>query len=398
MKFPKMTSILIVVLLFFAVLLGYNYVKRPFAEPRQTDLGVDENQESAAAEIVGGEPLRRWQLADLTPEQRVGQLLIVPFLLNSKTASDEATLQEFLALDPGGLLIFGSKITMIEAKRLTTSVSQSLALDVIPTIIAVDHEGGEVQRLAGNGFSLLPSARDFCKQTDEVRLAELDQSAQELSLAGIHLVFGPSIDVASSSAVLKSRVCGGDPTVVSQYGNQFASAFSNAGIFPVLKHYPGIGSITKDLHVSFDQQLVLAKDVVPFKTVLDAYPQIGVMVAHMGVANQIPGLPCSMSADCIDQLKSTNPQVLIVSDSLTMKAVAYDGETNEYSKTLESIALSAVMAGNQLLVFGPEASPKELELVKSALVAQYLADTAFAKQVDSAVARILDAKEFQIFK
>lgn len=397
MKFPKTTLLLILLLLFFCVVLGYNYVWRPFAG----SMVATENQEdqaTTAGELTAVQPSRRWQLTNLTPEQKVGQLLMVPFDVNLSTASDEAKLQQWLTLEPGGVVLFGKSISAIEAKRFSTLLTQSSAPDSISTILAVDHEGGDVQRLAGNGFSILLSARELCKQTEEIRVAELNQSAQELSLAGIHMIFGPVIDVSSSSGVLKSRVCSGDPALVGQYGKEFVAAFSNQGILPVVKHFPGIGSITRDLHTSFDQQLVVAKDVLPFKSILDAFPTIGVMVSHMGIVNQIPDLPCSLSADCIDQLKSTNPQALVISDSLTMKAASFDGETNTYTRTLESAALSAMYAGNQVLVFGPETTPAELQKVKSALVAQYAVDPSFAKQVDSAVERILDAKEFQIFK
>ncbi len=398
MKLPKTTLILILILLFFSVILGYNYVWRPFAGTVANNNHLLDDQATDSGELVVAPSSRRWLLANLTPEQKIGQLFIVPFELNQSSASDEAALQEWRALEPGGFLLFGTKISAIEAKRFSSLVSQTVALDSLPIILAVDHEGGDVQRLAGNGFSILPSARELCQQPEDVRVAELDQSAQELSLAGIHMIFGPAIDVASSSGVLKSRACSGDPTLVSQYGKEFVTAFSNQGILPVLKHYPGIGSIVRDLHTSFNQQLVLAKDVVPFRSILDSFPNIGVMVSHMGVVNQIPNLPCSLSADCIEQLKSTNPQTLVVSDSLTMRAAAYDGETNTYSRSFESVTLSALYAGNQILVFGPETTPTELQKVKSALVAQYAVDPLFASQVDAAVERILEAKEYQIFK
>lgn len=397
MKFPTTTLLLILLLAFFCVALGYNYVWRPFAGTMVATEN-QQNQATDAGELIAVEPSRRWQLTNLTPEQKVGQLLMVPYELNLSNASDEAKLQQWLTLEPGGVVLFGKSISAIEAKRFSTMLNQLSAPDSVSTILAVDHEGGEVQRLAGNGFSILPSARELCAQPEETRVAELSQSAQELSLAGIHMIFGPAIDVSSGSGVLKSRVCSGDPTLVSQYGKEFVTAFSNQGILPVVKHFPGIGSITRDLHTSFDQQLVVAKDVLPFKSILDVFPTIGIMVSHMGVINQIPDLPCSLSADCIDQLKSTNPQTLVVSDSLTMKAAAYDGETNTYTRTLESAALSAMYAGNQLLVFGPDTTPDELAQVKAAFVTRYAVDPSFAKQVDTAVERILDAKEFQIFK
>lgn len=398
MKFPKTTLLLITVLFLFSVVLGYNYVRRPFAGPELESEGQQQKMASESADLLANQPQRRWQLSNLSPEQKVGQMLVIPYQLEDNSASDEAQLNQLLTLEPGSIVIFGSQVDALKVKELTTLVKQSTTVDQLPVIIAVDHEGGDVQRLAGNGFSVLPSARELCSQTEEARVAILDQSAQELALAGIHLIFGPTLDVASNSAVLKNRVCSGDPLLVGQYGEQFVTAFSNRGILPVLKHYPGIGSVTKDLHKSFDQQLVLAKDVTPFKTVLATFPQIGVMVAHMGIVNQIPDLPCSLSADCIDQLKNTNPQALVISDALTMKAVAYDSEAKTYTRTLDSIALSAVYAGNQLLVFGPETTQVELQIVKSALVAQYVADTSFAEKVDMAVERVLDAKEFQIFK
>lgn len=398
MKFPISTVLLIVVLGIFAVVLGYNYVWRPFSNQTMVEVQEPEAVASDSADLAMDDSARKWLVSDLTPEQKIGQMLFVPITLNDATASLSAVLSETTNLQPGGYLLFGSDIDAIFAKRSTDEIRQNVEQGAVPAILAIDHEGGTVQRFDGNGFLSLPSAQALCKLEPAEQDELLAQSAQELSLAGIQMVFGPDIDVSSKSAVLKTRVCSGDPQVVSEYGSRFVSAFTKYGVLPVLKHYPGIGSTTKDLHGNFDQQIVLSKDVVPFRYILDQYPQIGVMVSHMGVLNQIPELPCSQSADCIDQLRSTNPQALIISDSLTMKAAAYDGQAQEFSKSLETIALTAVFSGNQMLVFGPDVTPEQLQQVADALVAQYAVDTDFATKVDAAVARILDAKEFQIFK
>lgn len=398
MKFPISTVLLIIVLGVFALALGYNYVWRPFSNQVMVAVQEPAAVASDSAELATDDLVRKWVLDDLTPEQRVGQMLFVPISLDDKIASLSAVLSETSKLQPGGYLLFGSDIDAIFAKRSSDEIRQSVEQAGIPVILAIDHEGGTVQRLYGNGFLSLPSAQALCKLEPTEQAELLAQSAQEVSLAGIQMVFGPDIDVASRSAVLETRVCSGDPQVVSEYGARFVSAFTKYGVLPVLKHYPGIGSTTKDLHSSFDQQIVLSKDVMPFRYILDQNPQIGVMISHMGVLNQIPELPCSQSADCIDQLRSTNPQALIISDSLTMKAAAYNGQEQKYSKSLETIALSAVFSGNQMLVFGPDATPEQLQQVVDALVAQYTVDDNFASKVDAAVARILDAKEFQIFK
>lgn len=398
MRMPKSTTVLIFVLFLLMVLMGYNYFARPFGTDDQSQMAaVEQNQVSDSASLSQEEANRRWHLADLTPEQRVGQLLVVPITLNDTAASDAAALAPWLALEPAGVLLFGDDISVLQTKAFVGEMRQQTPPDNIPLFLSVDHEGGTVQRLNGDGFTLLPSAQSLCKESPEEQLTQFDQSAQELQSAGVSLVFGPAIDVASSSAILKSRVCSGDPEVVSQYGEHFVSAFLNHDVVPVLKHYPGIGSITRDLHTRFDQQEILTKDVIPFRTILDVHPQIGVMSSHLGIINQRPLVPCSLSADCIDQLKNTNPTTFVVSDALSMKAAAYDQETNEYDRSLADITISAIVAGNQLLIYD-DVTPEELAAIKQALVARYQSDETFAQIVDAAAQRVLDLKEYQLFK
>ncbi len=70
----------------------------------------------------------------------------------------------------------------------------------------VDHEGGSVQRLNGEGFTILPSWKRMCNQTAELRQSSLASSAAELAAVGIDVVLAPVVDVSHSNIVLRDRV------------------------------------------------------------------------------------------------------------------------------------------------------------------------------------------------
>jgi len=398
MRFPTSTAFLVLLLLILAIATGYNYMYRPFysyfSVPEDSELVATDSAELTAEAVE-----RRWSIEQLSVEQKIAQLLLVPFPLEEAdvAASTSAELDQIFALQPGGVLVFGSQISAVQARQTLGRITAQFRGDTVPLLIAVDHEGGSVQRFSGDGFSTLPSPRQFCAQPREDRLALLEQSAQELAQIGVNLVLAPVVDVATSSAVLTDRICSGDPEVVAEYAQDYVVSFVNQSIIPVIKHYPGIGSTTKDLHKTFDEQIVLTKDVFPFRAVLDEHPLLGVLSSHMGVLNQIPGLPCSLSADCIDQLRSTHPLVFVVSDSLTMESASFVAETNTYDRSLEDRAIRAVLAGNQLLVFGPELTVDEAIELRDEMVLEYATNPLFAQAVDEAVQRVLDLKEFQIF-
>lgn len=325
-----------------------------------------------------------------TPDLKVqnfAQLLAIPYSFDAPTASQAATLSFIGGNTPGFVVLFGENIDVDQAAE-TISEIENEKLDADKPMIAVDHEGGRVQRLNGEGFTTLPTWKRVCGQTPAQQVAEFASSSAELRSAGVNIVFAPVVDVADNNRILKDRVCSGDPKQVSEVSLRFVDAFQKQNILPVIKHYPGLGSATLDTHTEFSSVVIEEKDVFPFKAILDQYPKLGVMTAHVGVDNQIATVPCSLNFSCVNQLFELYPDVIVFSDALEMAAAAYNANTPETPKSLEQVTIDAILAGNTVVVFGPEVTVDKLEKILSRMKQEYTSSNEFRTRIDTAVLKI----------
>jgi len=178
-----------------------------------------------------------------------------------------------------------------------------------PVAVSVDEEGGRVSRLS----SLIgdaPSARALAASstTDEV-YAQALQRGQAMRGLGITVDFAPVVDVSDQpdDTVIGDRSFGDDPAEVTEYAGAYARGLRDAGLLPVLKHFPGHGHGSGDSHtmsvVTPPLSALESDDLVPYRTLLNQGP-VAVMVGHM----QVPGLtgdrPASLSAAAYDLLRS----------------------------------------------------------------------------------------------
>lgn len=384
----KTTLLTIVVLIVVAVGMGYNYFFQPFSE---SEVAVVSPAPAPSPSLSPAESL----LQNLTPEQRVLQLVAASLTVVPETVSTGSALEEqneriawMQQQQPGTVVLFGSNISTTAAQAV---VSQVQTTSEITPWIAVDHEGGTVQRLSGLGFTELPSWRALCAEEDLVRQEYLASSSAELRAVGVDIVFAPVVDVASSSAVLGSRVCSGQYEVVTQAAAEYVDIFSQADILPVLKHFPGIGSGRRDLHFQYDAVTVTPADALVYRLLLEDYPELGVMVTHAGVVNQFAELPCTLSIHCVGELAQLYPQTLLFTDALDMVAAGHQEDTTELLP-LPQRAEQALLAGNHILVFSQDVTPTELDQVIQTLVTRYTTDAEFKEKVDAAAALVLERK------
>lgn len=383
----KSTLIVILLLTFLAAVTGWNYLKRPFAEVANTQVSptpspiTTEDSSLTATDVM---------LAGLTPQQKVAAILAFPISLTASPSAVYATDLAWIAEHkPGAVTIFGSSVSQAQVETLRQDLldaySSSDSASSEPLLV-VDHEGGQVQRLSGAGFTRLPSWRALCAQPATESATVIQTSLSELQTSGIDIVLSPMVEVATSHAVLRDRVCSGDPEVVVERAVSFIESAESVGVLPVLKHFPGIGKTTRDLHFSFDRVSVTPEDALIFRYILDRFPQLGVMIAPVGVNNQYPDVPCTISFDCVKELASNFPEVLVVSDGLDMAASRY---SSEGQLTLAETAVRAAKAGNNVLIFGPEVTASEMTEVFAALVAAYETDPLVKDAVDAGAAKVL---------
>ena len=266
------------------------------------------------------------------------------------------------------------------------------------TFVAVDEEGGRVQHLRA-AIGILPSARITAKTKTPAQLRVMAAAhGRGMAALGFTMNLAPDVDIDQAPAPrvggpsvgvgngIGDRSYSANPAVVAEYGRAFALGMLDAGIVPVLKHFPGHGSASGDSHnvgASTPPLTSLrAKDLTPFARILtDA--RIGVMTAHL----YTPGLddqPASISSRAVTQLLrgELGHRGLVVTDSLSMWPIRF------YYPAPEAAVL-ALRAGNDVLLFDDR---PRVAAILDGLVAAMTEDPELAKQAVNANIRIMAAK------
>jgi beta-N-acetylhexosaminidase len=206
----------------------------------------------------------------------------------------------------GGIFI-GSKTNL---SMLTDGSLADIARGAgpLPLAVSVDEEGGRVSRLS-RLIGSAPSARVLAQThtPDEVYNMALDRGHKMRNL-GITIDFAPVVDITAAPAdtVIGDRSFGSDPATVTSYAGSYARGLRDAGLLPVLKHFPGHGHGSGDSHTGAvttpPLNDLLGSDLVPYRTLVTAAP-VGVMIGHL----QVPGLtgndPASLSPAAVQLLR-----------------------------------------------------------------------------------------------
>ncbi len=178
------------------------------------------------------------------------------------------------------------------------------ALRSPPLIIAVDHEGGRVQRFR-DGFTRLPALRLVGRRADSDRSGALALARQlgwlmaaELRAVGVDLSFAPCVDLDYGlSEVIGDRALHADPARVGELAVAYMHGMRDAGMAAVAKHFPGHGAVVADSHVALPvdrRELVdLDGDLAPYRLLI-ANGLPAVMIAHV-LFPQVDERPASLS-------------------------------------------------------------------------------------------------------
>ena len=171
-------------------------------------------------------------------------------------------------------------------------------------LIAVDHEGGRVQRFR-EGFTRLPPARALGRRYDEDRREGLALAhsagwlmASELRAVGVDFSFAPCVDLDYGvSEIIGDRAFHSDPDAVGALGVAYMSGMREAGMAAVAKHFPGHGAVIADSHVALpvDRRnfVDLEPDMRPYRLLIENNVA-GAMGAHV-VFPTVDPLPASLS-------------------------------------------------------------------------------------------------------
>jgi beta-N-acetylhexosaminidase len=331
----------------------------------------------------------------ISPEEKIAQLMMVPIDLSATGADNLLHLNWIEERHPGFVVLCGNTLSVFEVENTLNAVDTFFQGAPVPVMIAVDHEGGVVQRFSGEGFTQLPTWASLCAQvtTNQTRsqylLETFGTSLSELRQVGIDVVLGPVLDVGAPRSPLLSRACS-DSFAATVVADAYVTAAEALELMPVIKHFPGIGSATVDTHDQFASIEVTDVEAELFSTFL---PEASaVMVGHVGVEGADPNRPCSRSHDCIAVIKEVNPEALIFSDALEMKASLHHPDPDRELSLVE-VSRQALIAGVDVLMYGPGLSGSDMERVLQYLANEYRTQAGFAAIVDDRVERVLAIKQ-----
>ncbi len=200
---------------------------------------------------------------------------------------------------------FASRDQVVE---LTAAIRAATAR---PLLVAVDQEGGRVQRFHA-GFTELPPLDGFGRlhATDpDAALALAEQHAwlmaSEIRATGLDLSFAPVVDLGRGNLAIGSRAFAEDPQVVAALAQAYVRGMHAAGMAATLKHFPGHGTVREDTHhdTAIDPRPLHeleAQDLLPFRAGIQAGAD-AVMMAHV-VYPQVAPEPAGYSPRWINQI------------------------------------------------------------------------------------------------
>lgn len=203
----------------------------------------------------------------------------------------------------GGVILFSRNFVDVDQLRALTETVHGLRTP--PLLIAVDHEGGRVQRFHGE-FTSLPPCRCFGElhDTDPAAAQRAAEQAgwlmaSELLAAGVDFSFAPVLDLDRGvSAVIGDRAFHRDPDTVARLGRGYLRGMKRAGMAGVGKHFPGHGAVVADSHVAVavderSLEEIAMSDLLPFERLI-AWGLPAVMPAHV-IFPQVDAQPAGFS-------------------------------------------------------------------------------------------------------
>lgn len=229
-----------------------------------------------------------------------------------------------------GVILFARNVQNLAQVRQLNEEIRATAKR--PFLIAVDQEGGPVQRLRGEGFTDLPAlaeiGRVYASDPERGRQAARLHAkimASEVRSAGFDLSLAPVADLARGNRAIGPRAFSGDPEACAELVACYVTGMAEAGMAATLKHFPGHGSVVEDTHheLACDRRPQTAweeADWRPFRAGIAAGAR-AVMMAHV-VCTAFGARPAGAEPGVVGRLRSElGFKGLVMSDDLGMNGV-----------------------------------------------------------------------------
>lgn len=297
-------------------------------------------------------------------------MLMIGIAGTALAAHEQAWLQHEAC---AGVVLFARNI--VSPEQVAKLTARLRAAAPRPILIAIDQEGGPVQRLR-DGYTALPALqrlgvlwRDDPPAALQLAREHAWLMASEVRASGIDLSFAPVADLGCGNRAIGERAFSADPEVVASFVAAYVRAMHDAGMAATLKHFPGHGSVLEDTHydVALDcrcMQDIRDGDLLPFQAGIDAGAD-AVMMGHV-IYPEIAPEPAGMSRYWIEQvLRAPRSEGglgfrgVVFSDDIGMAAVQPSG-------SVAARVIAHLDAGcDVVLVCHPELVDAALEAVRA---------------------------------
>ncbi|NJD04877.1 MAG: beta-N-acetylhexosaminidase [Methylococcaceae bacterium] len=274
----------------------------------------------------------------------------------------------------GGIILFSRNYQDVEqVVALIAAIRRANPV----LLIAVDHEGGRVQRFRQD-FTRIPAAARYAEHCpgapdQAARLAEQAGwlMAAELRARGVDFSFAPVLDVdCGISEIIGDRSFSRDPQQAGELAEAFASGMRRAGMAAVGKHFPGHGAVAQDSHLTLPEDPrpldeIRARDLLPFRRLIGAGLE-GIMPAHV-VYSSIDPKPAGFSSRWISDILrgELGFDGAVFSDDLSMAGAEFAGDYPDRARMALEAGCDMVLACNR-----PREAERTLEALERRPVAR----------------------------
>ncbi|MBC7074208.1 glycoside hydrolase family 3 protein, partial [Candidatus Parcubacteria bacterium] len=293
-------------------------------------------------------------------KEKIGQMIMIGFR-GTEIKKDSHIVKVIKDLKIGGVILFDFDVpsksfprNILNPNQTKKLISDLQGFSKIPLFVAVDAEGGRVNRLKKEyGFLEIPSHQKL-GQIDNLEFTKekAQNLSQQLKELGFNMNFAPVLDLnlnPQNPIIGKlERSFSSDPEKVFLHAKAFILAHIKNNIIPVAKHFPGHGSSRGDTHFEIEDitETFQEKELMPYKKLEKENLLKVVMVGHLMNKNLDEKYPASLSKVFIENIlrKEIGFEGIVISDDLGMKAISKNF-------SLEEAILQAIQSGVNILLF-----------------------------------------------
>ncbi len=328
-------------------------------------------------------------IKELSLQEKIGQMIIIGMDTNYIT---DRIKDMILKYKIGGIILYRKNFnTYQDMLKLIKNLKDLNRKNKIPLFIAIDQEGGRVNRMPRE-IKNLPSANQIAiTGGEELVRASANITGQILRKSGFNLNFSPVLDIKrfENNHAIGDRSFGSDKEEVAKFGITAMKELQKNKVISAIKHFPGHGATKQDSHnflpvINEKIEKLEKEDMYPFEQAIKNGADV-VLVGHLLIKNITGIYPASLSRKFIAKYLRMKYRYngVIITDDLKMKAI----------KVLYGTKLSvrkAFEAGNDIIVFRYN-SKKEVEVIEQ-IMSLVKKGKIKENRINKSVKRIIDLK------